>query len=173
MNLERVMTYATEAASWPDAGVDDEEVDDRLTRRTVSTIVTRASAADSAEVRALLDMLAATVDRRAVAQERWEQALARERELEATRWQVTPVWGVLIAAAAAALLPFAGVAVLPVVILPNVRNLLAPVLAHLTDRAGQACWRIDGQIRHRLIELANRVAPDTSWLDPLRGPGSL
>ena len=62
--------------------------------------------------------------------------------------------------------PFPPYRFIPLLVLPNVKNLLAPVLALLTERAGARCWRIDGEIRHHLTELATRVAPETSWLDP-------
>jgi hypothetical protein len=166
MDLERVMTFATEAASWPETGAEVEEVEDGLARRVVTTIVTRASANDSAEVQALLQGLAASVDRRALAQERWDRSLARERELDKTRGQANTVWGVVIALCGLGLIPFTGLDIIPLVLLPNVKNLLAPLFAQLTERAGQKCWRLDGEIRHHLTELATRVAPETSWLDP-------
>jgi hypothetical protein len=172
MDLERVMTYATEAASWPEVA-DEDETEDGLARRVVTTIVTRAAANDSVEVQTLLQCLTASVDRRALAQERWERALARERELDKTRGQVNAVWGVMIGLVGLGLVPFTGPDIIPLALLPNVKNLLAPVFAQMTERAGQKCWRLDGEIRHHLTELATRVAPETSWLDPPeRGPGS-
>lgn len=166
MDLERVMTFATEAASWPEAVAEDDTVEDGLARRVVKTIVTRASTNDSPEVQALLQGLAASVDRRALAQERWERALGRERELDKTRGQASAVWGVIIGLVALGLIPFTGPDIIPLALLPNIKNLLAPLFAQMTERAGQRCWRLDGEIRHHLTELATRVAPETSWLDP-------
>jgi len=166
MDLERVMTFATEAASWPEAAGEEDTVEDGLARRVVKTIVTRASTNQSPEVQALLQGLAASVDRRAVAQERWERALGRERELDKTRGQASTVWGVVIGLVGLGLIPFTGPDIIPLALLPNIKNLLAPLFAQMTERAGQKCWRLDGEIRHHLTELATRVAPETSWLDP-------
>jgi len=164
-NLEHVIARAAEVASWPDTEP-EAEPDDGLVQRAVETIVTRAQADLSGDSRSLLESLAEAVERRAQAQEVWDRSLAREQALADTRGQASGPVGLLIGLVAVGLLPVAGPDIIPFALLPNVKNLLAPLLARLTERSGTRCWALDREIRHCLNALASRVAPDTPWLDP-------